>query len=97
MFSKTLLKTNSPGRNVHGYTRLLCKFSSLCWYDATYAAAASRSSTVVSRSLTMALAFAFSRISARTVGIPISKVMMASIPYVRANGDTPISFQLVVL
>ena len=29
--------------------------------------------------------------------IPISVGMMASIPYVRANGDTPIGFKLVVL
>ena len=97
MFSKTLLKTNSPSRNVRGFTRWLWKFSSLCWYDAMRTAAASRSSLVVSRSLAMASTFAFSGISARMVGIPISMGMMASIPYVRVNGDTPIDFRLVVL
>ena len=45
----------------------------------------------------MALTFAFSGISARMVGIPIFVGMMASIPYVRANGDMPMGFQLVVL
>ena len=57
----------------------------------------SRSSSVVSGSLVMALTFAFSGISARMVGISISVGMMASIPYVRANGDMPMGFQLVVL
>ena len=52
---------------------------------------------MVSRSLTMASAFAFLGISIRIVGIPISMGMMASIPYVRANGDMPIGFLLVVL
>ena len=51
----------------------------------------------MSRSLAMALTFAFSGISTRTVGIPISVGMMASIPYVRANSDTPVGFWLVVL
>ena len=60
-------------------------------------ASASRSSSVVSRSLAMASTFAFSGISARTVGILISVGMMASIPYVRANGDMPVGFRLVVL
>ena len=45
----------------------------------------------------MASTFAFSRISAHTVGIPIYVGMMASTPYMRANGDTPVDFQLVVL
>ena len=40
----------------------------------------------------MAWAFAFSRISARTMGILIFVGMMASIPYVRVNGDTSASF-----
>ena len=97
MFSKTLLKTNSLGKNVRDFTRQLCKFVSLCWYDAMHTAAVSWSSSDVSRSLTMALAFAFLRIYARTVGILISMGMMASIPYVRANSDTPVGFQLVVL
>ena len=60
-------------------------------------AAASQILSVVSKSLEMALTFAFSGISAHTVGIPISVGMMASIPYVRANGDTPVGFRLVVL
>ena len=51
----------------------------------------------MSRSLAMASAFAFSGISARMVGIPISMGMMASIPYVRANGDTPVDLRLVFL
>ena len=58
---------------------------------------ASRSSLVVFRSLAMASTFALSGIFARTMGIPISMGMMASIPYVRVNGDMPISFRLVVL
>ena len=58
---------------------------------------ASRSSSVVSRSLTMATTFAFSRIFTCIVGIPISVGMMASILYVRANGDTPVEFWPVVL
>ena len=45
----------------------------------------------------MASAFAFSRISTRIVGIPISVGMMASIPYVRENSDTPVGFRLVVM
>ena len=60
-------------------------------------AATSQNSSVVSRSLAMASAFAFSRISARMVGIPISVGITASIPYVRANGDMPVGFRLVVL
>ena len=97
VFSKTLLKTNSLGRNVRDFTRQLCKFGSLYWYDAMRTVAASRSSSVVSRSLAMALTFAFLRISTRTLGIPIYVRMMASIPYLRANGDTPVGFRLVVL
>ena len=58
---------------------------------------ASRSLSVVFRLLAMASTFAFSGISARTVGIPIYVGMMASIPYVRANGDTWVGFRLVVL
>ena len=97
MFSKTILKTNSPGRNVHDFTRRLCKFASHCWYDATRTVSASRSSLVVSKFLTMGSAFSFSGITAHTVGIPISVGVMASIPYVRANGDTLVDFRLVVL
>ena len=58
-------------------------------------ASISRSSSVVFRSLDMALAFAFSGISTRMVGISMG--MMASIPYVRANNDMPVGFRLVVL
>ena len=97
VFSKTLLKTNYPGRNVRGFTRRLCKFVSLYWYDDMRIASASQSSSVMSRSLAMASPFAFLGIYARTVGIPISMGMIASIPYVRANSDIPVDFQLVVL
>ena len=97
MFSKAILKTNSPGRNVRGFTRRLCKFASLCWYDAMHTVAASQSSSVVSKSLTRASTFAFSEIFSRTVGIPIYVGMMTSIPYMRVNGDIPVGFRLVVL
>ena len=97
VFSKTLLKTNSPARNVWGFTCQLCKFFSLCWYDAIRTAAAYQSLSVVSKSLAMTSAFSFLTIFVRTVGIPNSTRMMASIPYVRANGDTPVGFRLVVL
>ena len=97
MFSKTLLKTNSSARNVRRFTRQLCKFSSLYWYDAIRTTTDSRSSSVVSRSLAIASAFAFLGISVRIVGIPISVKMMASISYVRANGDTLVGFWLVIL
>ena len=59
--------------------------------------AASRSSSVVYRSLAMALAFAFLGIFARMVGILIFVGMMASIPYMRVNGDMPVGFRLVIL
>ena len=52
---------------------------------------------MVSRSLAMALAFAFPGISIRIVGIPIPIGMMASIPYMRENKDMPVGFWLVVL
>ena len=51
----------------------------------------------MSRSLAMTSAFSFLGIYVRTMGIPIYVGIMASIPYVRANGDTPIDFILVVL
>ena len=51
----------------------------------------------MSRSLDMASTFAFLGISACMVGIPIFVGIIASIPYVRANGDMPVGFQLVVL
>ena len=97
VFSKTILKTNSPGRNIRGFTRWLCKFASLCWYHIMRIVAASRSSSIMSKSLAMASTFAFSGISARMVGIPIYVGMMASIPYVKVNGDMPVDFRLVVL
>ena len=50
----------------------------------------------MSWSLAMDLTFAFLGISVRTVGIPISMGMMASIPYLMANGDTLVDFRLVV-
>ena len=53
--------------------------------------------SVVSRSLTTASVFASLGISIQMVGIPISVGMIASIPYVRANGDSPVGFRLVVL
>ena len=97
VFSKTLLKTNSPGRNVRVFIRRLCKFASLCWYDTMRTTAASWSSSIVSRSLAMASVFSFSGIYARIVGIPIFVGMMTSIPYVRAKGNMPVGFRMVVL
>ena len=97
MFSKILLKTNSLARNVLDFTRQLCKFTNPYWYDVICTIAASQSSSVVSRSLAMASAFAFSGISVLTVDIQVYVGMMASISYMRANGDTPVNFRLVVL
>ena len=65
--------------------------------DATLIAAASRSSLIMSRFLIRASTFAFSRISAHTVSIPIFVGMMTSIPYGRANNNIPVSFRLVIL
>ena len=79
-----------------GFTCRLCKFASLCWDDAMLMAAASRISLVVSRSLAIASTFAFSGIFAHMVGISISMGMIASIPYMRANGDMPVGFRLVM-
>ena len=45
----------------------------------------------------MALAFASFEISIQMVGIPIFVGMIASIPHVRAKGDSPVGFRLVVL
>ena len=97
MFSKIMIKNHSPGRNVHDFTRWLCKFVSLYWYDAIRIVVVSRSSSIVSRSLATTSAFAFSGIYVRTVDILIFVGMMASIPYMRANSDTPVGFRLVVL
>ena len=92
MFSKTRLKTKSPGRNVCGFTRRLCKFASLCLYNAMQTTTISQSSSVVSMSLAMTSAFAFSRISPRMVSTLISMGKIAFIPYVRANSDMPVGF-----
>ena len=97
MFSKTLLKTNSLGRNVCGFTRRCDKFASLCWYDAMRISAASRSSSIMFRSLIRASTFSFSWISAHTVSIPIFVGMMTSIPYGRANDNIPVGFRQVIL
>ena len=96
VFFMTLLQTNSPGRNVSGFTRQLCKFASFYGYDIMRTAAASRSSSVVSKSLAMAATLASSGIFAHTVGIPIFEGMMGSILYVRANSDTLVGFRQVV-
>ena len=45
----------------------------------------------------MASVLVSSGIPVRIVGIPISVGMIASILYVRANGDSPVGFRLVVL
>ena len=92
VFSKTLLKTNSSGTNVRGFTHQLCKFSSLYCYDAISTIAASRSSSIVSRSLAMASKFSFLGISFPMVDSPIFVGMMASIPYMRGNDDMPVGF-----
>ena len=97
MFSKTLLKTRSPSRNVSGFTCLFYRFVSLCWYDTIHTAAALRSSSVISKSLVMASALDFLGVLVRSVGILISVGIIAYIPKVRANDDIPVSFRPVVL
>ena len=97
MFSKTLIKTNSSDLNVRCFTSWLCKFANLCWYDVMRIAVASRSSSVVSRSLVIASAFTSSEIYVRMVGISISMGMIVSIPYVRTKDNSLIGFGLVVL
>ena len=87
VFSKILLKTRSPSWNVRGFTCLLYRFANLCWYDTIRTTAASRSSSAISRSLVTASALAFSGILVQSVVIPISVGIIASIPYIRANGD----------
>ena len=59
--------------------------------------AASRSLLAVSRSLIMASMLVSLGIPVRIVGIPIFVGMIASIPYLRANGDSLVGFCLVVL
>ena len=97
VFSKTFLRTNSLALNVSEFTRRLCQLANLCWYEDMRMAAASRSLSAVLRSLVMASVLVSSEILVRIVGISISVGMIASIPYVRANGDSPVSFRLVVL
>ena len=75
---------------------MLYKLASLCWYDAIHTAAASRNSSAISKSLVMASALASSGILVRSVGIPIFMGIIASI-LVRANGDIPVGFRVVVL
>ena len=58
VFSKTLLRTNSSVLNVRDFTHRLCQLANLCWYEAMRTAAASRSSSAVSRSLIMDLVLA---------------------------------------
>ena len=97
LFSKTLLRTNSLALNIHNFTRRLCQLANLCWYEAIRTASASQSLSIVSRSLIIALVLASSGTSVRMEGNPIYVGMIASIPYVRANCDSPVDFQLVVL
>ena len=97
VFSKTFLRAKSPALNVRGFTCRLCKLANLCWYDAMRTDSASRSSSAVSRYLITASMFVSLGISFQIVGIPISMGMIASIPYMRANGDSPTGFHLVVL
>ena len=92
VFLKTLLKTKSPSWNVRGFTRLLYRFSILCWYDVIHIAAAFLSSFDISRSLVTTSALTYLGILVQSVGIPISMGIMASIPQVRANGDDPVGF-----
>ena len=97
LFSKTLLKTNSSALNVRDFTRQLCQLANLYWYEAMRTIAASRSSSSMFRCLIMASVLASSGIPIRIVGISIFMGMIASILYVRANGDSLISFRQVVL
>ena len=60
-------------------------------------AADSRNSSTVSSSLIVNSIFPCLEVFVRMVGIPISVGMMASIPYVIANGDTPVDLRAVVL
>ena len=60
--------------------RLLYMFASLRWYDAIRTAAASHSSSTMSKSLIMDSVFDCSGISVQSVGIPISVETIASIP-----------------
>ena len=57
----------------------------------------SRNSLTVSSSLIINSVFPCSGVFVRIVGIQTSVGMMASIPYVIANGDTPVGLRAVVL
>ena len=59
--------------------------------------AESRNSSTVSSSLVINYVFPYTGVFFRMVGIPISMGMMTSIPYVIANGDTPVVLRAVVL
>ena len=97
VFSKTHLKTRSLSWNVCGFTRLLYMFANLCWYDVIRTVVSSQSSSTISRSLVTTSTLASSGIPVQSVGIPIYVGIIASIPYIRANGDIPVGFRLVVL
>ena len=60
-------------------------------------AADSHNSSTVSSSLVVNSVFPCSEVFFWMVGIPIFVGMMASIPYVIANGDTPVGLRAVVL
>ena len=60
-------------------------------------AANSRNSSTVSSSLIINSVFPCSGVFVRMIGIPISVGMIASIPYVIANGYTPVGLRVVVL
>ena len=57
----------------------------------------SHNSSIVSSSLIINSLFPCLGVFVWMVGIPISVGMMASIPYVIVNGDTPVGLQAVVL
>ena len=56
-----------------------------------------RNSSTMSSSLVVNSVFPCSEVFVRMVGIPISMGMMTFIPYVIANGDTPVGLGAVVL
>ena len=57
----------------------------------------SQNSSTVSSSLVINSVFPNSGVFVWMVGIPIFVGMMTSIPYVIANGDTPVGLRAVVL
>ena len=92
MFSKTLLRTSSLALNVRGFTRRLYQLANLYWYEAMRMVAASRSSSIMSKSLIMASVLVPLGIPVRIIGIQILVGMIAFIPYVRVNGDSSVGF-----